>query len=396
MLTVAQHGIPRVSGTSLDKSEQAKEKERRQIEQYKALESEVVKRVRGRSLGLPLECLGTDKVVQIRAKDYSNTTLQVTSQLLNQNPEYYTIWNYRRLIFQDVVAKELASGNNAVVEQQDKAAAHKAGLTLAQQEILLLIKEDLQFLIPLLKQYPKCYWIWNHRSWLLATATKHLPVQSAVDLWKGELGLVGKMLALDSRNFHGWGYRRTVVAELERLSGKNMVEPEFAYTTKMIQSNLSNFSAWHNRSQLIARLLRERQADSDARKKLLDEEFELITRALYTDPYDQSLWFYHQYLMSTLDADNASTTSVLDPCTNAERLQYLEQELDSIKEMLDGAEDCKYIYQALLEYSRRYKELEAGNTKVTTQELRDWLTELKNIDPLREGRWKDLEVKMTL
>ena len=336
----------------------------------------------------------------MKAGDYSNDTFQATSKLLTQNPEYYTVWNYRRRILQDVVSRELSSSDKAndeaKAEDGDLAAAQQAGLTLPQQEIALLIKEDLQFLIPLLRQYPKCYWIWNHRSWLLATATKHLPTHSAVELWKGELGLVSKMLALDSRNFHGWGYRRDTVAEIERLSGKSMVESEFEYTTKMIQTNLSNFSAWHNRSQLIPRLLVERHASSEERKKLLDDEFELITRALYTDPYDQSLWFYHQYLMATLDPSNAQVTAVLEPCSNDDRLHYLEQELDSIREMLDGAEDCKYIYQALLDYAGRYIEVDAGNKKVTTAEMSGWLSELKKIDPLRDGRWRDLERKMKL
>ena len=215
---------------------------------------------------------------------------------------------------------------------------------------------------------------------------------------------MSKMLALDSRNFHGWSYRREVVGELEKLEGgKSRSEGEFGYTTKMIRTNLSNFSAWHNRSQLIPRILEERGAGSEERQRFFDEEFELITRALYTDPYDQSLWFYHQYLMSTLGPSSPTssdgysrTTAVLSPVTNEDRLHYLEQELDSIREMLDGAEDCKYIYQALLEYSGRYLEVDAGNKKVTTQEMGGWLEELRKLDPLREGRWKDLGVKMKL
>lgn len=281
-------------------------------------------------------------------------------------------------------------------DQKDAEAAEKAGLTVSQHEIQLIVNEDLMFLLPLLKQFPKCYWIWNHRAWLLATISKHLPVSNALEQWQKELGLVAKMLALDSRNFHGWGYRREVVTNLEALSGQSMAEQEFAYATKMIQANLSNFSAWHARSQLIPRLLSERKSSSADRKKLFDEEFDLITRALYTDPYDQSLWFYHQYLMSTLDPSNQNSPSILEPCTNAERLEYLEQELDSVMEMLDGAEDCKYIYQALLEYATRYLEIEPGNKKVTTKEMKEWLNELRKIDPLREGRWKDLEQKMNL
>jgi geranylgeranyl transferase type-2 subunit alpha len=182
-----------------------------------------------------------------------------------------------------------------------------------------------------------------------------------------------------------------------------MVEAEFEYTTKMIQSNLSNFSAWHNRSQLMPRLLDERDAGAESRKELFDGEFELITTALYTDPYDQSLWSYHQYLMSTLDpkspvnsADYSRKTAVLKPVSDADRAAYLGQELESIKEMLDGAEDCKYIYQALLEYSKRYIELGADDSATTKEAMAGWLTELRKLDPLREGRWRDMEASMEL
>ncbi|KXT02502.1 hypothetical protein AC578_4168 [Pseudocercospora eumusae] len=375
----SSHGIPRAAVADRTKSERDREKERKHIEQYKALELEV-----------------TEK---IHAADFSNTTLHLTSRLLNQNPEYYTIWNHRRVILEHVFATELATSHEestAQAEEADKAAAEKDGISIAQREILLLIKEDLQYQIPLLKQWPKCYWIWNHRRWLLVTATHHLPAHATLALWNAELALVTKMLALDPRNFHGWSYRREVVENIERLSGKSMLEPEFEYTTKMIQSNLSNFSAWHNRGQLIPRLLDERNADAEARKHLFDKEFDQITNALYTDPYDQSLWFYHHYLMSALDVKNPKAPRILDQIADGDRLQYLEQEIDNIKHMLDGAEDCKYIYQALLDYSRRYLEIEAGNKKVMTVQMKEWLNELRKMDPLREGRWQDLEKSLKL
>ena len=261
----------------------------------------------------------------------------------------------------------------------------------------MLVKEDLAFLIPLIKQYPKCYWIWNHRSWLLATATTHLPTPTALALWQGELALDGKMLALDSRNFHAWDYRRKIVEEIERLGGKSLVEQEFAYTEKMIQSNLSNFSAWHNRSRLIPRVLAERGAGREERKGLFDKEVEMITTALYTDPYDQSLWAYHQYLMATLDERAPVEAAFLEPVTDEDRVAYLEQEIESVKEMLDGAEDCKYIYQALLEYSKRRIDLGGDEAEQDTRRaMAGWLEELKKLDPLREGRWRDMEGSMKL
>lgn len=46
-LTAAQHGVPRVSAAAVDKSEATREKERKQIEQYRSLEKEVAEKVLG-------------------------------------------------------------------------------------------------------------------------------------------------------------------------------------------------------------------------------------------------------------------------------------------------------------------------------------------------------------
>lgn len=177
------------------------------------------------------------------------------------------MWNHRRLVIRDLFF-QAAKGESS--ESSDKDGAINA------RSIADLISDELEFLLPLLRQFPKCYWIWNYRLWVLQEARRVLPKHEARSLWQNELGLSSKMLSLDNRNFMGWGYRRTVVCELEseRLSSKgeqkSKTEDEFAYTTKMIESNLSNFSAWHNRSKLIPRLLDERKADDNARLDFLD------------------------------------------------------------------------------------------------------------------------------
>ena len=109
--------------------------------------------------------------------------------------------------------------------------------------------------------------------WLLEEAKRLLPLPVARRFWQEELGLVGKMLSLDSRNFHGWGYRRFVVESLEQLAPEkeSMAPAEFDYAKKMIGTNLSNFSAWHYRTKLIQRLMDEKLASDEERKKMLDD-----------------------------------------------------------------------------------------------------------------------------
>ncbi|KAL4780735.1 hypothetical protein BJX76DRAFT_337218 [Aspergillus varians] len=354
---MASHGIPRHS--SLEATGEARQQELRKIEAYRELEHTVREEIAGRQ--------------------YTPETLRKLSELLRKNPEYYTMWNYRRRVLQHEFSQ-------AVPEDSTEANMDR---------ITTLIQTDLQFLIPLLRSFPKCYWIWNYRLWLLDEAKRLLPRSVARKVWQEELALVGKMLSLDSRNFHGWGYRRFVVETLETLSSqeedeKSLAEAEFEYAKKMIGTNLSNFSAWHYRTKLLQRLLSEKSASDKERKQMLDDELGLIHRAL-CDPYDQSLWFYHQNLMCTFDPTKSSQTMAPN-LTKIERLDYIRREIEEIQEMLDGAEDCKYLYQALIDCTLLAARVEEtppdGEQK---SQVLDWLSELKKLDPLRAGRWLELE-----
>lgn len=272
-----------------------------------------------------------------------------------------------------------------------------------------LINGDLQLTFALLRKFPKCYWIWNHRNWILGTAETLLDTQSAYKLWSGELQLIGKMLHADSRNFHAWSYRRDVIAQLERLqlslsesglatseSFPNLTESEFEYTTKLIKTNLSNFSAWHHRSKAIPSLLHQRGSDSIARRKLFDEELALICTAINTDPFDQSIWYYHQYLMSTLSPECPQRSKVVLDLTNHDRQKYYFHELEYIQEILEDEEDCKWIYESLLSLAVAYLEVEGGTQAFSTQDMRSWLQHLKRLDPLRNGRWEELGTSLNI
>lgn len=312
-------------------------------------------------------------------RQYTAETLAFVTKLLNENPEYYTVWNHRRRVLIALVAEDGQS--------QDE-----------------LLQNDLQLTFALLRKFPKCYWIWNHRDWLLQKAESLLGADAAHKLWTGELQLVSKMLHADSRNFHAWSYRRIVVSKIERLAATNdalqaapsLAQPEFDYTTKMIKSNLSNFSAWHNRSQLIPRILRERNADAEARRAFMASELELICEAINTDPFDQSIWFYHQYLMSTISPSCPPERLIIQDLTNGERQKFYENEMEYIKEILEDEMDCKWIYEGLLGLAEAYLEVDAGTGAVTTKDMRVWLTELKRLDALRRGRWEDLEKRLQL
>ncbi|RMZ74251.1 geranylgeranyl transferase type-2 subunit beta [Pyrenophora seminiperda CCB06] len=354
---MASHGISRGAGPVV-RSEEARQKELQQIAEYRSL------------------------VDVIAEKQYTVEVLGLVTKLLNENPEYYTIWNHRRRVLLFLVS----------AESPEQAPDD-------------LLQGDLQLTFALLRKFPKCYWIWNHRDWLLRKGEVLMGTEAARKLWSGELQLINKMLHADSRNFHAWGYRRIVVSQIERLTPSpetsteaqmSHAESEFVYTTKMIKTNLSNFSAWHNRSQLIPRILGERNADAKARRAFLDSELSLICEAINTDPFDQSIWFYHQYLLSTLSASCPPDQLIVQDLSNGERQQYYGHEMEYIREILEDEADCKWIYEALLGLAEAYLGVESGTGSFTTKDMRRWLDELKRLDPLRRGRWDDLEKRLHL
>lgn len=267
--------------------------------------------------------------LQIASDDYVYTpeAFQLTTKISRLNPEYYTIWNVRRrLLISGLLSKPSAgslpskalpsssptdtttqpsavsssSSSTATQQNPESQTTGKSGTTAdtagedagpqetegeqsalaeMQKNDLDVLRSELGFTVPLLMEFPKCYWIWKYRSWLLQESIDRLEPAVTRRIWEEELGLDTKMLSKDRRNFHAWNYRRNVVRQLESvtLNGHSMVEPEFEFTTKMIRVDLSNFSAWHNRSKLIPRLLEERGADDAARRKFFDEGKSILT-----------------------------------------------------------------------------------------------------------------------
>ncbi|KIW62347.1 hypothetical protein PV04_10528 [Phialophora macrospora] len=361
---MSSHGVPRTA-TREERTAEARQKELKEINRYQQLVEEVN--------------------TKVASKDYTAELLQKTAELLKMNPEYYTVWNHRRRIYVNEFEDLARQASSKELDEDNRIS-----------QVLDIIQLDLQFLFPLLLKFPKCYWIWNHRLWLLEQATILVPAIKARKLWEEELGLVGKMLNRDSRNFHGWGYRRTVVQNLESsaLQGQSMARPEFDYTKKMIGANLSNFSAWHNRTKLILRILDEESASDQERQNMLNEELELIHKALF-DPYDQSLWFYHQNLMCTFDPDQAAK-SMAPNLSKEQRLEYIAAEREYIEEVLEDAQDCKWPYQALIECTLLEGKLKSGLVESDGVKVKEWLQTLKTLDPLRKGRWNDMEQQLAI
>ncbi|WWC71039.1 uncharacterized protein I206_104992 [Kwoniella pini CBS 10737] len=324
------HGIKR-SRITPQAAEAKRVKEQSKIEAYLALQSDVL----GRK----------------RSKDLTTDSLGQTTKLLDLNPEFYTIWNFRRNILLTLFP------------------------TLSPDEVVAHLTSDLRLTTSYLLVHPKVYWIWNHRKWCLESVPDG-PGESVKwkeEFWKGELKLVEKMLDADSRNFHAWDYRRYVLASLPT---QRPLLDELKYTQSKIESNFSNFSAWHCRTKTLAAIWEKEHTSEIEIRKTKDQEFELVTQALWTDPNDQSGWLYHRWLVGS------------EPS-----LDILQREMKNIKDLYEVEPDSKWCINALAHYTL----LLAKNSSTTSDDEEKLKSEAKNlyrrledVDPDRKNRYKDM------
>ena len=98
--------------------------------------------------------------------------------------------------------------------------------------------------------------------------------------------------------------------------------------------------------------------------------------------------------MSTFDPKYAGEIMVPE-LTGSERTAYVGKEIKKIREMLDGAEDCKWIYQSLVQLNVLHRSIGNGWFEEASQ-VGEYIDQLTKLDPLRSGRWNDLKGSIKL
>jgi len=208
------------------------------------------------------------------SKELSEEALLLTAEVLRTNPDIHTLWNYRKEIIGFFKTSK------------------------SEEELCSQLSTELYLTEVCLKANPKSYYTWFHRLWSL----DNLPQP---DL-KRELALCSKYLQLDSRNFHCWDYRRSIVSRLQVPPSE-----ELSFTTEKIEQDFSNYSSWHYRSKLLPQIspdpLGVRPIDEASHLKELD----LTENAAFTDPNDQSAWFYQRWLLGRCEPPVKLTIALL-------------------------------------------------------------------------------------
>jgi hypothetical protein len=211
-----------------------------------------------------------------------------------------------------------------------------------------------------------------------------------------------------------------------------MIQQEWDFTTKKIYENFSNFSAFHYRSKLLPLMIQIRSSnastdisnttdvastsigsetslnnnETNATFLMLRDEFELITNAIYTEPDDQTAWWYQVYLFHYI------TTNVLvqnknDTNDNLQQVvkyhdQIIRPHLEQVRELQNETNNSsKWVLIGLLQclqFVKKYhinnptmatSDTSSGDMDVINQERRVILQTLIQIDPDRKERYKN-------
>ncbi|CAD7936084.1 unnamed protein product [Amoebophrya sp. A120] len=279
--------------------------------------------------------------------------LEVTKKAVMLHPEFGTLWNIRRETLYKLEFGTLWNIRRETFYKLEKMASSATSSDKKGQEgtttpssdnlrsptkaeidsgsephqpqnvkppsvIVEALNNELLLLDKAMQQGRKCYCLWTHRRWVVdeilkrKTAEKmELPGEEQnIDLILAEKKKIRQFFQLDARNFHAWNYRQWLLEKEEvylytrSLTGEDSAqksanhdgtkshdeqqkEEDLALSEELILENFSNYSAWYLRGKVVASGF-----DFD-----LESELEWLQQAIFTEPNDQSIWFYHEFLL---------------------------------------------------------------------------------------------------
>lgn len=181
-------------------------------------------------------------------------------------------------------------------------------------------------------------------------------------------------------------------------------QDELNYSTEKIDENFSNYSAFHHRSVYIQRI-------GIAARDIVESEFEIIENAIYTEPDDQSSWWYHQFLLKWMaqtqlhkeTPDLAESKEIRVSDDHGWFLSVLENQMNVMRGLLSVEVSSKWAMTSLcmmLEILLKVMfvnphVLPANNNLGTTdsyvKERQKLLSDLCVVDPFHINRYKYLQ-----
>ncbi|KAL5270373.1 hypothetical protein ACHWQZ_G001184 [Mnemiopsis leidyi] len=262
------HGRLKVKTTAEKEAEKKKEREKK-----KAIYQKCMNKIRGLFM----------------SGDRSVVLLNLITKVLENIPEFGTLWNWRRIVLLEIFRECVEEKCNEDELLAMKTTEKDNEVDKTPNKADMIISEKL-FVARCLEVNPKAYSLWSHRRWLV----EQDPSESVI---KEELSLCNLFLKYDERNFHCWDYRRTTLLDTENMG-------------------------------------------------VVRDELEWTQNAYFTDPSDQSVWLYYQWLLGRevqgdkvlavyRDSDNSTIHVLINNLTYTPPSQLLIKRMSNTDENTD-------------------------------------------------------------
>lgn len=254
------HGVKKNEVKELTPEEKAKNEV--QLKKLKAIQAEILK---------------------IKAKNkYDQKTMDFLLKSSILMPDYPTLWSIRKILIEQHLP------------------------TITDDQCKEFLAKEIKSILPIMMKNPKSYLLWYHRVWCLVKYVEieiKLKTPLGQSILIGEIGLCNKFFQKDDRNFHCWNYRVKLLSLISiyfQDTFQKFIEDELKFTLGKITVNFSNFSAWLYRSKLIPIYFIQHNIKWNTKEALdfFKDDLELIKKAIYTDPKDQSPWNYLSWIIT--------------------------------------------------------------------------------------------------
>jgi geranylgeranyl transferase type-2 subunit alpha len=343
-----------------------------------------------------------------KAGDTSQQALDLTSKILRINPDYYTLWNYRREVLlamygnslglrkermDGLIFTTMSSTADHINGHGSPAAAAAANddCRISAELGSIIRDQELNLSKEAIIKNPKTYGAWWHRVWVM---------QRFASNYEQELKLCSQFLDADQRNFHCWNYRRYVA-----IAGNVSPADEFQYSTEKIEQNFSNYSAFHHRSVFISQL---GHRNMEAKQAALTVELAIVENATFTDPFDQSAWWYYRFLIQWMAShlEVSQQPEVVNVLLQQQQQQQqslardicrevLQLQVENLNSLSEAEPQCKWPVDALVFLLTMQRDLHVRQQVVLpldqvadiTGQIHAHLNRLKELDPQRVARY---------
>ena len=224
-----------------------------------------------------------DQILKIKSKKkFDEKTMDFLLKSSIIMPDYPTLWSIRKILIEQYLP------------------------TVNDEEATKFLLKEIKSIFPIMAKNPKSYLLWYHRIWCLEKCIEieikqKTPLEKSVLI--GEIELCNKFFKKDDRNFHCWNYRVKILSLISiyfQNTFQKFIEDELKFTLEKITLNFSNFSAWLYRSKLIPIYFIQHNIKWNTKEALdfFKNDLDLLKKAIYTDPKDQSPWNYLSWIIT--------------------------------------------------------------------------------------------------